>query len=120
MSNVVHLESQKTDWHHDLDEYERHLQDLQSFSFVDSTKITDEGIIKLKKHLLWLVSRIAENSNLPSDIRIRACKIMWIHAPVRSFLKNVMRQLHDADCHCEMCDEIGLTGPLTQLLAHAK
>ena len=108
MSNVVHLDSQKIDWQRDLDEYERELQNME------------EGFVEMKGHLLYLVSKIAENSNLPSDIRVRACKIMWIHAPARSFLKNVMRQLHDTDCHCEMCDEIGLTGPLAHLLANAK
>lgn len=108
MSNVVRLDNQMADWQHDIDEYERELQNME------------EGFVEMKGHLLYLVSKIAENSNLPSDIRIRACKIMWIHSPSRLFLRNVMGQLHNTDCDCEMCDEIGLTGPLAQLLANAK
>lgn len=108
MSNVVSLDGHKIDWQHDIDEYERELQNME------------EGFVEMKGHLLYLVSKIAENVNVPKDIRIQACKVMWIHAPARLFLNNVLRQLHDTDCDCEMCDEIGLTGPLAHLLANAK
>ena len=112
VSNVVRLDNQKADWQHDIDEYERELQNME------------EGFVEMKGHLLYLVSKIAENVNLPTDIRIQACKIMWIHAPARLFLNNVLQTIDggDFECHCypKLANEVGFTGPLAHLLANAK
>ena len=112
MSNVVRLNNQKADWQHDIDEYERELQNME------------KGFVEMKGHLLFLVSKIAENVNLPTDIRIQACRIIWIHAPARIFLSNVLQTIdgvdYVCDCDVQLANEVGFTGPLAHLLANAK
>lgn len=71
------------DWFADLREFEGELQKIKGRnSYEQYTAETG--------HLLYLCAGIADNRDLPSEVRKEACRLLWVYAPVRQVLERNM------------------------------
>lgn len=71
------------DWFADLAEYEKELRRCANLrNYGQYTAETG--------HYLFLCSGIADNRELPSEVRKEACRLLWVYAPVRQVLERNM------------------------------
>lgn len=83
MADKIILFPTNKDWFADLAEYEKELQavaDLDPYS----QRTAQKG------HFLFLCAGIADNRELPSEVRREACRLLWVYAPIRQVLERNM------------------------------
>lgn len=86
------------DWFADLADYEKELQRVSNLTSY-SQYTAETG------HYLFLCSGIADNRELPSEVRKEACRLLWVYAPVRQVLERNM------DCDWWTAANAGRTNP---------
>ena len=80
--NIISFPTDR-DWFADLAEYEKELQRVANLtSYCQYTAETG--------HYLYLCSGIADNRELPTEVRREACRLLWVYAPVRQVLERNM------------------------------
>ena len=71
------------DWFADLAEYEKELQAIANLEpYSQYTAQTG--------HFLFLCTGIADNRELPTEVRREACRLLWVYAPIRQVLERNM------------------------------